>query len=221
MPHPVLYSFRRCPYAIRARLALAAGGKTVTLREVLLKDKPAHMLSLSAKGTVPVLLLPDGTVIDESLDIMAWALTTENPKTPANAVMLATDPAREQAMDTLIRENDTVFVPALNQYKYASRHKGADPLYHRDKGLAFIAKLDALLAGKAWLYGDRPSRADFAVLPFVRQYRMPDPAWFDGLDYKSVKNWLTAFVDSTFFQGVMEKHPPWKPSQKGLENQGE
>ena len=209
MNPPTLYSFRRCPYAMRARMAIAVSGQQCTLREVLLKDKPDAMLAASPKGTVPVLVLEDGAVIDESLDVMHWALAKDDPED-----WLA--PLRENEQDALalIEENDGPFKANLDRYKYPNRYDGVDPLEHRAAGLAFLRKLDALLAGRAFLAGDRFTFLDAAIVPFVRQFANTDKAWFDQTDLSHVPQWLDATLASERFTRVMEKYPVWKTSGK-------
>ncbi|MFC4346369.1 glutathione S-transferase [Kordiimonas lipolytica] len=202
---PILYSFRRCPYAMRARLALAQAGVAVKLREVVLRDKPAHMLEISPKGTVPVLQLQDGAVIDESLDVMLWALTQNDPDgwlTPEQGTL--------EGMLALIRENDGDFKHHLDRFKYATRYEDVDPLAHRQAAENFLEKLEARLAGHGWLFGSRASLADYAVLPFIRQFSGVDRSWFDAAPYPALRSWLRAFTESAFFKSVMKKHSQWQ-----------
>jgi len=195
---PILYSFRRCPYAIRARLALAVSETAVEHREVKLRDKPAQMLAASPKGTVPVLVLPDGRVIDESLDIMRWALGRNDP-----ADWLAgDDPA-------LIAANDGPFKHHLDRYKYPERF-AADDVDHRAAGLAILEGLEARLTERAYLGGERFGLADAALLPFVRQFAAVDRAWFAAQDLAQVQAWLGAFVASALFETVMAVRQPWR-----------
>lgn len=207
---PVLYSFRRCPYAMRARLAIAVCNIPVELREVLLRDKPAHMIALSPKATVPVLWLPDGDVIDESLDVMRWARAQGTEER-----------LRETAADTeLIGLVDTKFKHHLDRYKYASRYPGEDGLAHRDAAMAILAEIEARLGRRApddWLGGAQPGFADLAILPFVRQFRIADPKWFDACgDIRRVQKWLQRFLDWPGFLAVMEKYPQWHEGEPGV-----
>jgi glutathione S-transferase len=168
-PLPILYSFRRCPYAMRARMAMTISGVAFDLREIKLSAKPQAMLEASPKGTVPVLILSDGTVIDESLDIMRWALMQHDPED-----WLARDDA------ALVATNDGDFKRALDRYKYPERHDG-DALIHRDRGLAFLVTLDHRLSSEGQLGGPTRGLTDAAIMPFVRQFASVDRLWFDAL----------------------------------------
>ena len=196
MSEALLYSFRRCPYAMRARLALRYSGVPVRIVEVSLKAKPAEMLALSPKGTVPV-LVEDGQVLDESLAIMQWALAQHDP----DGWLLQGDPA----VLPLIDENDLGFKYHLNRYKYAERYPEQPMEHYRAEGEAFLQKLEALLADRAYLLADHPSLADMAVAPFVRQFAHVDREWFAGTPYRELQRWLEAFLQSPLFIGVMAK----------------
>lgn len=200
MTYPVLYSFRRCPFAMRARLAIASSGQTVELREIVLRDKPAEMLEASPKGTVPVLLAD--SVIEESLDIMHWALGQSDPE---GLMDLMTPEAH-----ALIAESDGPFKTALDRTKYAVRYPDLDADDSRADAAAFIYKLDAQLNGKDWLYGDRPSLADLAILPFVRQFAHTDLEWWDAQPFTLAQAWLSTFKASDRFKSIMTKYTPWK-----------
>lgn len=202
---PILYSFRRCPYAMRARLAIAASGIPVELREVVLRAKPAEMLEASPKGTVPVLVLDDGRVIEESFDIMAWALGRNDPQAWLPAT--AEDEARTEA---LIGECDGPFKQALDRYKYPGRYEGADPHAARSEGVVFLNSLDGLLASGPFLTGDGFALADAAILPFVRQFAHVDRDWFYAQDFRHVIAWLESFLESARLAAVMEKYPQWQ-----------
>lgn len=195
---PTLYSFRRCPYAMRARLAIAASGLTVALREITLRNKPGAMLRASPKGTVPVLVTQDG-VIDESLDIMHWALGQSDPEG-----LLAPD-AR-----ALIARNDGPFKTALDRTKYAVRYPDLDPAESRATAAAFISDLNAQLGDQPWLFGDRPRLADLAILPFVRQFAHTDLDWWNAQPYPHAQRWLATFKASDRFAAIMTKYTPWK-----------
>ena len=224
---PVLYSFRRCPYAMRARLAIAVSGLAVELREVVLKNKPAQLLAASPKGTVPVLVLPSGEVVAESLDVMLWALRQQDPelwlqpqRPESNAVALST----LSEMLALVAANDGPFKHSLDRYKYphryAAEHLGLEAAnfaqVHRSLGSAWFFTLEEQLAN-GHLFGKRTSLADMALLPFVRQFAHTDTAWFAAQPWPRLQAWLTTFEASSLLACVMGKHPPWS-SEKMMDN---
>ncbi|WLI04270.1 glutathione S-transferase [Pseudomonas sp. FP597] len=196
MSEALLYSFRRCPYAMRARLALRYSGIAARIIEVSLKAKPAEMLALSPKGTVPVLSV-DGQVIDESLAIMQWALAQHDPD---NWLLQG-----EPAVLALIAENDGGFKHSLNRYKYAERYPEQPMEFYRAEGEVFLSKLDALLAGRDYLLADHLSLADVALAPFVRQFAHVDRAWFAATPYRRLQAWLQRFLEAPLFIAVMAK----------------
>ncbi|WP_114287044.1 glutathione S-transferase [Candidatus Halocynthiibacter alkanivorans] len=228
MTDHILYSFRRCPYAMRARLALQSGGITVALREVVLRDKPAEMLRASPKGTVPVLITGDqmvsagapvpgaggpvvsaggpvanaaAQVVEESLDVMFWALGRNDPEGWLDM------PATGHA---LIAECDGPFKTSLDRYKYASRHPETDANEERANASLFLHRLDQMLVGKNWLFGEI-SLADMAMLTFVRQFANVDRAWFDAEPWPDLQRWLETFLASDRFLAIMQKYPQWQP----------
>ena len=194
---PILYSFRRCPYAIRARLALTVSGVGCELREVALRAKPPEMLAASPKGTVPVLVLADGMVLDQSLDIMRWALTHHDP----HAWLTHDDAA-------LIALNDGAFKHDLDRYKYPQRY-ASDPLAHRDHALHFLRTIDAWIAATGQLCGPGYGLADAAIMPFVRQFAAVDRPWFDAQPLPSLQRWLNDHLASQRFRLVMTRVAPW------------
>ncbi|MGE8150396.1 glutathione S-transferase [Pseudomonas vancouverensis] len=195
-----LYSFRRCPYAIRARMALRYSGVAVEIVEVSLKAKPAEMLALSAKGTVPVLSAGD-QVIDESLDIMRWALAQNDPMD----WLLKDDPVAAAQINGLIEQNDQVFKVHLNRYKYAERYPEQPMEAYRTEGEVILRRLDQLLEGHDYLLADHVSLADVALMPFIRQFAHVDREWFAQTPYLHLQNWLQRFLESDLFTGVMRK----------------
>lgn len=204
MSLPILYSFRRCPYAMRARLALRVAGVPYELREVALKAKPAALLALSPKATVPVLQLPDGSVLEESLHIMAWALAQSDPEG-----WLAQGSLEEA--QALIARNDGPFKHLLDRYKYASRHPEFTSTQYRQQAVDLhIGPLNARLAMSPQLLGAGASLADAAIFPFVRQFAGVDEAWWAEAPFPALRAWLNAWLESPLFQGVMEKHPLWE-----------
>ena len=207
LPRPILYSFRRCPYAIRARLALLLAGmgpgQDFELREVSLKAKPPELLARSAKATVPLLELTDGTVLAESMEIMQWALALPSDQ--------AADLSAEQLTHPLLVQNDGPFKHHLDRFKYPDRYPGADREHHRAATEAILGDWDGQLA-QGWLLGDQPSWLDWAVLPFVRQWHLADPDRFDrhgGLEH--LRRWLQRFEEGPELAAVMA--PPWARRQ--------
>lgn len=199
MVEPVLYSFRRCPYAMRARLALTISATRCQLREIKLSAKPEAMLMASPKGTVPVLVLADGEVIDESLDIMHRVLARHDPEGWLD---------RNDA--PLIAANDGTFKHDLDRYKYPDRH-GANALAHRESGLEFLRLLEGRLADAAHLGGSSRGLTDAAIVPFVRQFASVDPEWFESQQLHNVRRWLSDYLASPLFAAIMLRVSAWSP----------
>lgn len=197
--HPILYSFRRCPFAMRARMALWIAGITVELREVKLARKPPELLAASPKATVPVLVLPDGKILDESLEIMRRTLAENDPEG-----WLAGDDA------ALLAIVDGSFKHHLDRYKYPVRYHDCDPAPHRTAGLEILQELDARLARQTQLCGSTRTLADIASFPFIRQFANHDRAWFDAQPLPHLQAWLEAHLASSLFAGVMPKFAPWQ-----------
>lgn len=199
VPAPLLYTYRRCPYAMRARMALLVAGVEFDAFEISLRDKPAAMLAASPKGTVPVLVLPGSRVIDESLDIMRWAWEGRDAdgwwqrmQTPDNLALVAL--------------NDGAFKQQLDRYKYPQRHGEADATVPRDQAARGLLRgLEQRLAAQPWLGGGQPCAADLAVFPFVRQFRAVDAAWFDEQPLSAMRPWLQGWLDSPRFGVCMKK----------------
>lgn len=200
MTPPLLYSFRRCPYAIRARLALAQAGVAVHTVEVDLKHKPAALLVVSPQATVPVLVLPTGQVLTQSLDIMQWALAQHD----AAGWLLSRQPERDEL---LIKTTDSAFKHWLDRYKYAERHPGQTREHYRQQAVdCLIAPLDqALSTDGPWLGGAQPVLADAAIFPFVRQFAAVEPAWWASSPFPATRAWLQSWLGSELFAGVMRK----------------
>ncbi|GAA6142100.1 glutathione S-transferase [Hydrogenophaga sp. 5NK40-0174] len=204
---PILYSFRRCPYAIRARMALRKSGARLELREVVLRSKPSEMLAASPKGTVPVLVLPDGRVIDESLDVMRWALAQNDP----DGWMAHADHSAQQQW---IAINDGPFKKALDAYKYPERHPQVSQSEHRAAGVdVLIAPMEECLSMQAFLAGATPGLADVTLMPFIRQFAAVDAEWFAASEWRRVRAWLDRWLAHPDFTGVMEKFAPWKADE--------
>lgn len=198
-----LYSFRRCPYAMRARLGLLFADLPVELREITLKNKPAKMLAISPKGTVPVLQLADGVVIEESRDIMEWALEQQDPQELMN-------PKTLHQGNTLIEQNDQEFKHWLDRYKYADRHLEMTQTEYRQKGEAFLQILEALLTKNTYLLGDSVTIADIGIMPFVRQFAHVDRDVFYSLPYPKLQIWLKNWLAHPLFIQAMTKFQPWQ-----------
>ncbi|PKF62216.1 glutathione S-transferase [Psychromonas sp. psych-6C06] len=202
----ILYSFRRCPYAMRARLAIAYSQQSVQLREIILKEKPDEMLQISRKGTVPVLQLKNGKILDESLDIMAWAISQHDP-----------DDWQTDNMDNmlaLIDENDFEFKQWLDKYKYAVRFPENSETYYREQCEDFLVKLEKRLLFNDYLFLNRVTLADIAIFPFIRQFASVDKAWFNDSPYPQLKKWLQELINSPLFESIMQKYPTWLPSKE-------
>lgn len=194
---PVLYSFRRCPYAMRARLAVASAGLEVELREVVLRDKPAAFLQASPSATVPC-LITSKEVIDESLDVMIWAFRQQDPEAWLTMPDVGYD---------WIAKADGPFKHALDRTKYANRYPDSEASGQRRVAADFLTELDATIG--IWIF-DRPTLADFAILPFVRQFAFIDKDWFDAQPWPNLQGWLERFLGSDRFAHIMAKHPQWQ-----------
>ena len=207
----LLYSFRRCPYAMRARMALAYSNVEVQIQDILLKDKPQSMLKASPKGTVPVLIIKnkstteqsarDYTVIDESIEIMLWALSKADPE---NWYFGLTD-EQQRMITQLVEEFDNDFKPLLDKYKYAARFPESSESQYRDKALTYLEKLNLLLEDSQCLISEQLSLADIAIFPFIRQFAFVNKQWFDAAPYPTLQQWLKRHIESDLFLAIMEK----------------
>ena len=209
-PLPVLYSFRRCPYAIRARLALAHAGLACELREINLRNKPQALLDASPKGTVPVLVLQDGKVIDQSLDVMLHALHSNDP----DGWLQPTEGSLDEML-ALIERNDSFFKQALDRCKYPERHSAEAVNQAQADALTWLSALNDQLEETGYLFGQHPSLADMALRPFVRQYARIDEAQWNEQPWPHLQDWLQRWIDSALFAEVMETHPGWVPGTTG------
>ena len=189
MTLPILYSFRRCPYAMRARMSIVREDYAVELREVVLRDRPEHMMDISPKGTVPVLLLPDGTVIEESLEIMQHVLDWELSEEEAHWV----------------ERNDEEFKFHLDRYKYPNRYDDVDEMEQRTLASIYLGDLDARLPEEPAF----SSQLNDALFPFVRQFANHDRDWFDGQPWNNVHGWLAEHLESDEFKRCMKKEQQW------------
>jgi glutathione S-transferase len=199
MSKAILYSFRRCPYAMRARMAIASSGMQVILREISLRDKPQSLLDISSKATVPVLLTPEEMVIDESLDIMLWALRQSDPSAWLNNINYA-----------LIENNDGPFKQWLDRYKYADRYPEQSQQFYRQQGEQTLLMLEHALADSAFLSGNTVTLTDIAIFPFIRQFVSVEQGWFEHASYPNTRQWLDYLLASELFQKTMHKYSPWK-----------
>jgi len=213
---PIMYSFRRCPYAIRARYAISLLGVPVYLREVVLKSKPAALLFLGGRSSVPQLIDIDGTRYPESLDIIFWALSKSDNKTfydhlwPVQII-------QQNKMKAWIKYNDRFFKYWLDRYKYADRYLEFSESYYRCRGEVFLQRLDKRLKGSAFLFGENVSVADIAVFPFVRQFAAVNQSWFELSEYHYLKAWLIGFLNSKMFENVvMARNTAWQAGQEDV-----
>jgi len=212
---PILYSLQNCPYAMRARLAILLAEQAVRLRAITMANKPDHMLAMSPKGTVPVLILENSNkggkqVIDESLDIMLWALNRNDPKN----LLYSQTPESLKEMLLIIEENDKQFKPTLEQYKHARRYHNDDEEHYRQLCEPFIQKLEARLKQHDFLMGSTPSLLDYALLPFIRQFsRVNRQVYLQG-SYTHLQKWLNHHLQSRLFSKAMFKYPLWLDSHQ-------
>ena len=204
---PILYSFRRCPYAMRARMTLKSCHIHIELREITLRNKPEEMLALSAKGTVPVLHLPNGHVIDESWDIAQWAISQQDPN------QLLGKPHQAKQVVSLIQHNDHVFKPQLDLYKYADRFPDYPASFYRTQAEDYLKQLDSLLAKQPFLLGQSLNLIDIGIFPFIRQFAHVDISWFAQTPHTHLQRWLNSLKSSDLFNSVMQKHTPWVAGQ--------
>jgi len=208
MKLPILYSLQHCPYAMRARLGLLMARQQVMLRAIVMKNKPEEMLQVSPKGTVPVLILADDSIVDESLDIMIWALNENDPED----LLHKESPSDLVAMIDLIKRNDKEFKPQLEIYKKSKRFRTGTEIEERQKCEVFIAELEALLADASRdgnFIGNKPSLIDYALLPFVRQFSRVNKAWFKTAPYPLLQVWLVEHLESRLYSKAMAKYPLW------------
>ena len=210
MNHPILYSFIRCPYAMRARMILKLADIKCELREVRLNNKPEHMLEASPKGTVPVLILED-KIIDESIDIVNWALNITN--------IFEGNIKQDQInlTEELIDLFDDKFKYHLDRYKYSNRYEDVSVELHQNECLKILKKLEKIIADSNWIFGDSINKLDILILPFIRQYRIADLEWFDSLqNIPGVQKVLMNFLDSNIFKSVMNKYEEWSEGSDAI-----
>ena len=204
MKYPILYSFKRCPYAMRARMAIQLAGIKCELREVRLNNKPDHMIEVSPKGTVPVLVLAN-KVIDESNDIINWVLNDHK--------IFEVNMSDEQSnlTNNLIKLFDEKFKFHLDRYKYATRYENSDVELHRSKCLEMLVNLEKIVHDGNWIFGENINKLDISILPFIRQFRIADQTWFDSQEgIKKLQNVLKNFLESNLFKDIMYVYDVWK-----------
>ena len=204
MKYPILYSFKRCPYAMRARMALQLTNIKCEIREVRLNNKPKHMLEVSPKGTVPVLILNDRT-IEESMEVIDWALNQKNVfegNLKENQIKIS---------DELIERFDDKFKYHLDRYKYSNRYKDVDLEFHRSECKKLLVSLEHLISNNVWFFGDKLNKLDISILPFIRQCKIADIDWFDSQkDIPKVKGVLDNFLESKLFIEIMHNYKVWE-----------
>ena len=208
--HPVLYSYRRCPYAMRARMGIFISGLKVEQREIVFWDKPAEMLLASPKGTVPVLLVEDGQVIDESKDILKWALSVSDKQARYYPV------EKLHSIEEWIDRNDNEFKHWLDRFKYANRFPEKSQLYYREQGEQFLQAIDKALQESCYLVSQKLTAADIAIFPFVRQFINVDKQWWESADYPFIERWFLEISASDFFTEVMKNRPVWESGHNPL-----
>ena len=205
--YPILYTFRRCPYAMRARFAIRSSKIMVEVREIKLKEKPSEFLKSSPKGTVPVLITKSGEVLEESLDIINWALNINDPHK-----WLADGKLEKKEITNLLDDFEMKFKINLDKYKYPNRFSGVDQYLYRDKNLCFLEKLNSYLKKNKSLNSEHLTLIDYAIFPFVRQFRNVDKDWFDKLNFSLLNSWINQIIDSEDFSSIMEKFKKWEPN---------
>ena len=208
MSYPILYSFKRCPYAMRARMALYLAEIKCEIREIRLSNKPEHMLEISPKGTVPILILED-EVIDESYDIVNWVIKKHdifNDNLRSDQINLT---------ESLIKIFDEEFKYHLDRYKYSTRYENTDSDFHRAECLKILIDLEIITSDSKWIFGEKLNKLDISILPFIRQFRIANPGWFDSLEEISkIKKILNNYLDSEEFKKIMFKYDEWQLGSK-------
>ena len=209
--YPILYSFRRCPYAMRARLAIKASGIIVEIREVELKNKPKEFLGISPKATVPIVCISSKQIIEESLDIMEWALKINDP-----LKLLKYEKLNRIEIHNILNKLENEFKQNLDRYKYSSRFDLPNPKLYRDKNLQTLNEFNNLLQNNKGICSSHLSLLDYAIFPFIRQFRNVNSVWFDSLELKFLQTWLYELIDSDEFSSIMKKYEIWNPNQKPI-----
>ena len=209
---PILYTFKRCPYAMRARMALYLSEIVVELREVSLRNKPQSMLEISPKGTVPVLLLDDGTVIDESIEIIKWCINKKK-----NIFNETLNKQQELFAEHAIKLFDEKFKFHLDRYKYATRYEDVDEILHRESCIEILKNIEKEISNKECFYTNNVNKIDICILPFIRQFRIANPEWFDNYnEFPKVQKWLDNFLKSSLLEEIMVTHKEWKKGNPAI-----
>ena len=208
MDRPILYSFKRCPYAMRARMALKLANINCEIREVRLNNKPKHMLEASPKGTVPVFILKD-QIIDESIEIINWAVSKGS--------LFKDNISDEEILlsEGLIDIFDDKFKHHLDRYKYSTRYEDVDVAEHRNECMKILIALEGMLSEDGWFFGEKVNKLDISILPFIRQFRIANPEWFDQqIEIKNIKRLLNNFLESSLFKDVMFNYKVWEEGKE-------
>ena len=205
--YPIFYIFRRCPYTMRARFAIRSSQIIVEVREIKLQEKPSEFLKSSPKGTVPVLITNSGEVLEESLDIINWALNRNDPDK-----WLAKGKLESHKIAKLLDDLGNKFKPNLNKYKYPNRFSWIDQFLYREKNLCFIEKLNSYLEKNKPLNCGHLTLLDYAIFPFFRQFRNVDQQWFEKLNFIFLNKWINQIIDSQDFSSIMKKLKKWEPN---------
>jgi glutathione S-transferase len=209
MKYPILYSFKRCPYAMRARMAILLTNTKCEIREVNLSNKPMSMIEASEKGTVPVLITINNKIYDESLDIIEWVLKRNNIFDKTH------NSSESEVSDSLISQFDKDFKFHLDRYKYSSRYIKEEKSRHRDACLFILKEIELIHSKDTWFFGKEINKIDICLLPFIRQYRIADIDWFDSLDeIPVIQNWLNYFLESELLKNIMINYKPWEPNDE-------
>ena len=203
---PILYTFRRCPYAMRARFAIRSSKIIVEVREIRLQEKPSEFLKSSPKGTVPVLITNSGEVLEESFDIINWALSINDPQN-----WLAKGKLEDQEITKILNDFEIKFKSNLDKYKYSNRFSEVDKYLYRDKNIRFLKKLNSYLENNKSLNCEHLTLLDYAIFPFIRQFRNVDQEWFDKLNFSFLNEWIIQIIDSKEFSSIMKKFKKWEP----------
>lgn len=208
---PILYSFRRCPYCMRAHMALKYARLKIILREVVLSDLPVDVLAVSPQATVPSLVISENECMDESWDIVKWAIQQSDPEN-----WLGENNGYLNDAEMLVETNDYSFKDDLDHYKYADRFPEQPMEYYRQRGEEFVEELNEMLKQNNFLLAEHITVADIAIFPFIRQFSMVDKDWFDKAPYPELQRWLDFMLDTEWFSEAFKKHEIWKPGSEDI-----